>query len=184
MMQGLAKGTRRAMRRARRRRGTELNLVSMIDVLTVLVFFLLVNQIGVSVLGIELPGPPVTSAEPPPPQQDLSVVVREAGLTLADNGQPLAEYPRGDRGYEYTALVAKLVELKQAAPDDQRISLLLEPGIAYETLVALMDAVRADSSVAGASGTELFPQVSVGVAPVAAPDAPAPATDTPAGVTP
>lgn len=174
MMQGIAKNTRRAMRRAKRRRGTELNLVSMIDVLTVLVFFLLVNQIGVSVLGIELPGPPVASAEPPPEQQDLSVVVREGGLTLADNGQPLAEYPRGDRGYEYTALVAKLIELKQAAPEDKRISLMLEPGIPYEILVSLMDAVRADSSTPGSSGAELFPQVSVGVAPEAVP-VPAPA---------
>jgi biopolymer transport protein ExbD len=168
MMQGIAKNTRRAMRRAKRRRGTELNLVSMIDVLTVLVFFLLVNQIGVSVLGIELPGPPVASAEPPPEQQDLSVVVRESGLTLADNGAPLAEYPKTEQGYEYTALVAKLVELKQAAPNDQRISLMLEPGIAYETLVSLMDAVRSDSLSPGSSGAELFPQVSVGVAPEAA----------------
>ena len=171
MMQGIAKNTRRAMRRAKRRRGTELNLVSMIDVLTVLVFFLLVNQIGVSVLGIELPGPPVASAELPPQQQDLSVIVREGGLTLADNNAPLAEYPKTEAGYEYTALVAKLLELKQAAPDDKRISLMLEPGIAYETLVALMDAVRSDSSMPGSSGAELYPQVSVGIAPDAAPAA-------------
>ena len=169
MMQGIAKNTRRAMRRAKRRRGTELNLVSMIDVLTVLVFFLLVNQIGVSVLGIELPGPPVASAEPPPQQQDLSVIVREGGLTLADNNAPFADYPKTAGGYDYTALVTKLLELKQAAPDDKRISLMLEPGIAYETLVSLMDAVRSDSLRPGASGAELFPQVSVGVAPEAAP---------------
>lgn len=176
MMQGLAKNTRRAMRRAKRRRGGELNLVSMIDVLTVLVFFLLVNQIGVSVLGIELPGPPVASAEPPPPQQDLSVVVRGDGLTLADNGQPLQAWAKQGAAYDYAGLVAKLTELKSATPDDKRISLLLEPTVSYETLVALMDAVRTDPSAA----YELFPEVSVGVAPpaeAAAPAESAPATE-------
>lgn len=163
MMKGLAKSTRRAMRRARRRRGTELNLVSMIDVLTVLVFFLLVNQIGVSVLGIELPGPAVASADPPPAQQ-LSVVVRPDGLTLADQGRALARFERLDRGYDVAGLAARLVEIKTATPDDRRISLLLEPGIPYETLIALMDTVR---TTAGGDGTEyeLFPEVSVGVAP-------------------
>ncbi len=161
MMQGLAKNTRRAMRRARRKRGTELNLVSMIDVLTVLVFFLLVNQIGVSVLGVELPGPAAASSEPTPPQ-DLSVVVRADGLVLADNGQPIGRYPLLDGLFDFNGLAARLGELKQLTPDDSRISLLLEPGISYETLVTLMDAVRVDSAN---TDLPLFPDISVGVAP-------------------
>lgn len=167
MMQGLAKNTRRAMRRARRRRGAELNLVSMIDVLTVLVFFLLVNQIGVSVLGIELPGPAVASSEPPP-AQDLSVIVRADALVLANNSQPLATYAATDRGYDYDGLVDKLLELKRATPDDTRISLLLDPGIPYETLVTLMDAVRETTATTTVPAAQLFPDVSVGVAPAAA----------------
>ena len=55
MMQGISRETRRALRRVRRKRSTELNLVSMIDILTVLMFFLLVNSIGLSILGINLP---------------------------------------------------------------------------------------------------------------------------------
>jgi biopolymer transport protein ExbD len=166
MMQGIAKNTRRAMRRAKRRRGTELNIVSMIDVLTVLVFFLLVNQIGVSILGIDLPGPAVASAEPP--KQDLSVIVRPDALTLSDSGRPIGHFAHTDSGYDLAGLVTQLATLKQQTPDDDRISLLLEPGIPYETLVALMDAVRTDSTSAGANAAELFPEVSVGVAPPAA----------------
>ena len=56
-----ARRTRRLERHLKRGGNEELNIVSMIDVFAVLVFFLLVNQIGVSVLGIELPGPPVAS---------------------------------------------------------------------------------------------------------------------------
>jgi len=179
MMQGLAKNTRRAMRRARRRRGTELNLVSMIDVLTVLVFFLLVNQISVSVLGIELPGPAVASAAPPP-VQDLSVIVRPDSLTLANNNEPMATYARAERGYDYEALAAKLTELKRAAPDDTRIALLLDPAIPYEILVSLMDTVRQTTATVAEPAAELFPDVSVGVAPVAVADATIPPAETPA----
>jgi biopolymer transport protein ExbD len=136
-------------------------------VLTVLVFFLLVNQIGVSVLGIELPGPAVASAEPPP-VQDLSVIVRADSLTLANNGAPMETYGRSDRGYDYDGLVAKLTELKRATPDDTRISLLLDPGIPYETLVSLMDSVRETTATVAEPAAELFPDVSVGVAPPAA----------------
>ena len=44
MMHGLSRDTRRTLKRLlRRKRHSELNIVSMIDILTVLIFFLLVN---------------------------------------------------------------------------------------------------------------------------------------------
>lgn len=177
MMKGLVKSTRRAIRRARRNQGEDLNLVSMIDVLTVLMFFLLVNQLGISILGVELPGPPVATAEPPP-QQDLSVVVRPAGLTLADNGRTLNDFPRQEAGYDFAGLSMKLGELKLATPDDTRISLLLEPSIPYETLVTLMDTVREVPPRGAVGARELFPDISVGVAPPA--EAPPPGAADPA----
>lgn len=164
MMQGLAKNTRRAMRRARRRRGTELNIVSFIDILTVLVFFLLVNQISVSILGINLPD---ASAAPTELvlQQNLSVVVRPEAMILANNGNEIGRYARAGEGYELAGLTAQLQTLKDATPDDERITLLLEPGIPYEVLVALMDAVRSDLGDGSAPERALFPEISVGAAP-------------------
>jgi len=164
MMQGLAKNTRRAMRRARRRRGTELNIVSFIDILTVLVFFLLVNQISVSILGINLPD---ASAAPTELvlQQNLSVVVRPEAMILANNGNEIGRYARAGESYELAGLTTQLQTLKDATPDDERITLLLEPGIPYEVLVALMDAVRSDLGDGATPERLLFPEISVGAAP-------------------
>ena len=104
------------------------------------------------------------------------MIVRADTLTLANNGAPLETYGRSDRGYDYDGLVAKLIELKRAAPDDKRIALLLDPGIPYEILVSLMDSVRETTATVAEPAAELFPEVSVGVAPPAE----APAVEAPA----
>ncbi|MBU2479036.1 MAG: biopolymer transporter ExbD, partial [Gammaproteobacteria bacterium] len=59
--------------------------------------------------------------------------------------------------------------IKSRYPDKQDVTLLLEPDIAYDSLVQTMDAVRiADTVVAGnLVKVELFPQISVGDAPLA-----------------
>ncbi|MFT4048171.1 MAG: biopolymer transporter ExbD [Solimonas sp.] len=155
------------MRRARRRRGTELNIVSMIDILTVLVFFLLVNQIGVSILGINLPDASAAVTSEPPPQ-DLSVVVRPDALTLANNGEALASFARRGAEYDYAGLRGRLRELKAAQPDDRRISLLVDAGIPYQIVVTLMDTVRADPGDGHGAEAELFPDIAIGAAPAPA----------------
>lgn len=160
MQGGLLSDVQREIRRARRRQESELNLVSMIDVLTVLVFFLLINQLGVSVLGIELPGPAKTAAATPP--QELSVVVRGDGMTLANHGKPIAVFPRTGERYDLTALASKLEGLKKAVPDNTHISLMFTPDVPYQTLVMLMDTVRTSQT---AAATPLYPDISVGLAP-------------------
>jgi biopolymer transport protein ExbD len=163
MMQGLSRTLRRATRRARRKRATELNIVSMIDILTVLVFFLLVNALGVSILGINLP----SSTSTPPPQQpkDLKVIVRRDSLTLADAGGGLKQFPAVDGAYDLAALAALLAEVKDREPDEDKITLLLEPGVPYDTLVQVMDIVRIQPASPGHPQRDLFPQIGLGDAP-------------------
>lgn len=168
MMTGLSRDTRRAMRRARRKRGTELNIVSMIDILTVLVFFLLVNSIGVSILGINLPD---ANAKPPtPPPHSLAVVVRQSGLTVTDLGATLKTLPNTVEGYDLGGLRELMLQVKDRIPDEDKINLLLEPGVSYDVLVAVMDTVRSDN---GKTIRALFPAISLGDAPAAAPAPPA-----------
>lgn len=167
MMQGISRETRRALRRVRRKRSTELNLVSMIDILTVLMFFLLVNSIGLSILGINLPSDSTSVAEPPP--HSLAVVVRKGDFVLSDNGFAIRTVPlKADGAYDYDSLAALMRETKKQLPGESKITLLSEPGIAYEVLVSVMDAVRVDSAAVGPDTVELFPQISLGDAPPAA----------------
>ena len=67
MMQGLSRNMRRATQRARRKRATELNIVSMIDIFTCLVFFLLLTSTSVQTIrsprSLELPSS-VTMQQP------------------------------------------------------------------------------------------------------------------------
>ena len=166
MMQGISRETRRALRRVRRKRSTELNLVSMIDILTVLMFFLLVNSIGVSILGINLPNDSASAAEPPP--HNLAVVIRAGDLVLTDNGFAIRSIPLANGSHDYAALATLMRETKQRLPGESKITLLSEPGIAYDVLVSVMDAVRVDLAATGPDTVELFPSISLGDAPAAA----------------
>lgn len=166
MMQGISRETRRALRRAKKKRSTELNLVSMIDILTVLMFFLLVNSIGVSILGINLPNENASAAEPPP--HNLAVVIRAGDLVLTDNGFAIRSIPNRPDGHDFAALAELMKETKQRLPAESKITLLSEPGIAYEVLVSVMDAVRVDLTATGPDIVELFPLISLGDAPAAA----------------
>ena len=163
MMQGLSRNMRRATRRARRKRATELNIVSMIDILTVLVFFLLVNALGVSILGVNLP-----SSDATPPQQqpkDLKVIVRPDGLTVADAGGAVKDFPNANGAYDLHGLADLLSQIKDREPSEDKITLLLDPTVAYDTLVQVMDTVRVQPGSPGHPQRDLFPQIGMGDAP-------------------
>lgn len=172
MIHGLSSNARRTTRRLRRRRAGELNIVSMIDILTVLVFFLLVNQIGVSILGVNLPESAATPPKEPPKM--LSVIIRTQGLTLADSNGPIKELPAvvaadgTPNAYDLKGLTELLAQVKDRTPDENKITLLLEPGIPYDALVQVMDAVRSTVTPDGRAERELFPAISLGDAPASA----------------
>jgi biopolymer transport protein ExbD len=164
-MRGLSRSARRVIRREKRKKeGGELNLVSMIDILTVLVFFLLVNSTGVAILGINLPDANKI-AEPDVNKQPLVVVLRSSGLSLSEGATELGHYGDATEGFHYHDLTTRLVAVKDARPDETRITLLLEPTISHDALVQTMDAVRITTAEGGRTLRELFPNISLGDAP-------------------
>jgi biopolymer transport protein ExbD len=166
MMQGLSRNMRRVTRRVRRKRAMELNIVSMIDILTVLVFFLLVNATGVSILGINLP-----SSDSPPsdkPLKDLKVVVRMDGFTVADAGGPIKQFPATGGVFDYKSVNDLLGQIKDREPSEDKITLLMDPKVPYDVLVQVMDAVRLQAGTPGHPQRDLFPQIAMGDAPNAA----------------
>ncbi|MGH8528428.1 MAG: ExbD/TolR family protein [Nevskiales bacterium] len=167
----------RAARRLHRRHHQSLappgllNLTSMIDIFTVLLFFLLVYAAELaiftplSVLKLNLPGPQAQATPVTPPLQ-IEIVLRRAGMELLRNGASVQRIPRRKDGADYLALAQQLRQLKLESPVTREIVLRPEPQIAYEELVQVMDAARVGAPLSPApAGAELFPDIRIGDAP-------------------
>jgi biopolymer transport protein ExbD len=159
---------RKLMRR--QRRPSELQLVSMIDIFTVLVTFLLMTAIfsRTVVLDLRLPSNNTTLPELPK-GLNLEVIVHDDSLVIADRGSgPLHTLPNTAKGYDLDGLTEYLKFVKSRYPDKTEATILLEPQTPYDTLVQVMDRTRIVEVNAGLSTVqaELFPQVSIGDAPV------------------
>lgn len=159
------------------RKPSELQLVSMIDIFTVLVTFLLMTAVFSRTVILELKLPPANADfTPPPPGLQLEVVVRKDLLMVDDrNSGPLATFPNKDGDHDYAALSDYLQKVKSKYPDKTEATILLEPDTPYDVVVQTMDHIRVLEVNAGLSVQqyELFPDISIGDAP--AMDAAAPA---------
>jgi biopolymer transport protein ExbD len=164
----------------RQRKPSELMLVSMIDIFTVMVTFLLMTAVFSRTVILELKLPPANAEfTPPPPGLQLEVVVRQDSLQVDDrNSGPLASFPNHDGAYDYEALSRYLQLVKSKYPDKTEATVLLEPAIPYDVVVQVMDRTRVLEVNAGFNVVqyELFPDVSLGDAPASG--------GSPAGATP
>ena len=159
----------------RQRRPSELQLVSMIDIFTVLVTFLLMTAIFSRTVVLDLKLPANNASFPELPKGlNLEVIVRDATLTIADRGTgPLRVLPNTAKGYDLDGLTEFLKFVKSRYPDKTEASILLEPQTPYDTLIQVMDRTRVVEVNAGLSTVqaELFPDVSIGDAPIPIGDA-------------
>ena len=170
-MQTIGRSARMARHHKRHREAT-INLVSMIDMMTILVFFLLVHGGFIRLAVLELNLPSATS-EPrvETPAFELEITVREAAIEIGDRSTGLlSRVEKKDAGYDFAALTEYLRRLKQQFPEKEEATVLVEPQIAYDVVVAVMDRVRVaeerDATLNRVNRVELFPQVSVGDAPL------------------
>ena len=150
----------------------EINLVSMIDMMTILVFFLLVHGGFVRLAVLELNLPTAQSEATAQSQEfQLEVTVRETGIEVGDRATGLLNRidKTGD-DYHLEDLSAYLAQVKDQFPQKTDATLLLEPDISYELVVAVMDRMRETERVAEGDGqlvrADLFPEISLGDAPV------------------
>ena len=159
---------RRVMRH--QRRTAELLLVPMIDIFTVLVTFLLMTAVFSRTVILELKLPPSnTEYKEPPPGLQLEVTVRKDLLQVSDrNSGPLATFPNKAGDYDYDGLSSYLQLVKSKFPDKTEATILLEPNTLYDTVVQVMDHVRVFEVPNGLGTTqaELFPDISIGDAPI------------------
>ena len=124
------------------RKTAELLLVPMIDIFTVLVTFLLMTAVFSRITILELDLPSSASGAVSEPAFRLEVIVRKEGFELTNGSARIATIPRVNGAYDVKALSALALSLKQDYPDADDASVLLEPDIAYDHLIQVMDAIR------------------------------------------
>lgn len=155
-----------------RARAVHLNLVSLIDVFAVLVFFLLLSASlaadRLNTLGLDLPSQDQQPVEIKDPKQPLRVIVRAGGLEVRDTQDRSTRINASAQGQDYAKLAETLLAIKKSDPKSEQITLLLEPDVAYDVLVQVMDTARlGPGDAVFQNGTrEMFPQISIGDATV------------------
>jgi biopolymer transport protein ExbD len=169
-MQVIGRSARMA-RHHKRHEAADINLTSMIDMFTILVFFLLVHGgfVRLAILELNLPTSQ-TAAEDKPPEFALEITVREKGIEVGDRSTGLlSRIDKTGDDYHLDQLSTYLEKVKEQFPDKADATLLLEPDISYELLVAVMDRVRISNRRDERNillRNELFPEISIGDAPV------------------
>lgn len=161
-----ARRARRVRRQLRLQRDNELNIVSMIDVFAVLMFFLLVTSsisaARLNILALDLPAKSAVTIAKPETRPSIRLL-DDALLVDIGNGR-LQRLKKSEDGAQLAAL---LLAAKRRAPTQDGIDLLVAAEISYEEVVAVIDAMRLATPEAIAAGYpgELFPRLSIGEVP-------------------
>ncbi len=164
----------------------ELNLVPIMNLVTILIPFLLMASSFVTLAAIDstLPaiGPPSEPSDDEPEETlNLSIAITDQGYTIMGSDAVLkGDQPDGQKGptlpckrsgcdtpdsYDTKGLTEMLSEIKDRWDDEENVILVPESQIAYETLILTMDAAREDPSKTenGENGEsrkkQLFPNV-------------------------
>jgi biopolymer transport protein ExbD len=149
-----------------------LEVSAFINLIVVLVPFLLSTAVfsRIAVVDLTLPAKSSGVEQVKDGNLLLEVVVRQGGIEVGDkNGGLILAIPNAADGPDIATLSAEMLAVKKRFPDVAAASLLPEPGIPYDEIVQVMDAMRATKTANG--GTEvvdvdLFPAISIGDAPV------------------
>jgi len=159
--------------RSRHRETVELNITAFMNLMVILVPFLLITAVfsQVAILELNLPTDGTAADQPVEPELQLEITIRGASIDVGDRGTGLlAVIENTPGGYDFDELGAYLRRIKQRFPDKADATLLLEPEISYQTLVAVMDKVRVTEALDEQTNQvltyELFPEIAIGDAPV------------------
>ena len=151
-----------------------LEITAFINLIVVLVPFLLSVAVftHLAVIDLSLPAQSnerVQNLDPNKPLK-LEVIVRAKYVEVNDKhgGKIVDPIPNIASGPDVRTLSTTIKMIKEKFPQHDDASVLAEDSIPYESLVQVMDAVRAGQEVQGKDliVTDYFPNISVGDAPV------------------
>lgn len=159
----------------------ELDITSFMNLMIVLVPVLLMMMVFSRITVLELALPQLSEAsqsEIPEKEQRLELIVRANSIAVYyPQGYLVEDIAVTENGYDYAALQLVLRRIKQTLInkniDKKAATLLLEENTPYQVIVALMDTTRSyqDVLIASVVDAELFPEISLGDAPIVVNDA-------------
>ena len=157
-------------RRNRHRDIPELNITSFMNLMVVLVPFLLITAVFSRITILELSVPTASGgSQAVKPNFAIEVIVRKAGLELANGSSVVAAIPNQMGEYDLEKLTRILLRLKNDYPEKDDATVLMEPDIQYDHLIRVMDTLRETEIPEEGSGElrkmALFPKISIGDAP-------------------
>jgi len=134
----------------------DLNIVPMIDMMVILVFFLM-----------NLPASDAAAPLDLPKGLKLEVIIRPEDIVVNDrNSGPLKVLPNNSGALDLDGLSEFMRRVKSQYPDMTDATVLSSPSTSYDILVQVMDTVRVyQLPVAPYSKAELFSDISIGDAP-------------------
>jgi biopolymer transport protein ExbD len=152
-----------------RRHAAELDVTAFINLIVVLVPFLLSTAVftRLSVIDLSLPAQTSGVEQLKVDELKLEVVIRPDAIEVGDKiGGLIARLPNTPTGYDTASLAQIIEQLKAKFPQQGNATVLALPDTSYEVLVQVMDAVRERPAVAKTPATPLFPDISIGDAPL------------------
>ena len=146
----------------------DLNIVPMIDMMVILVFFLIFTAVfsRTNILQLNLPASSSTPMDLPKGLK-LEVIIRPTDLLVNDrNSGPLKVLANSAKGYDLDSLSTYMRQVKSQFPEMTDATILPGPQVSYDTLIQVMDTVRVyQLPVAPFSKAELFPDIAIADAP-------------------
>jgi biopolymer transport protein ExbD len=145
----------------------ELDVTTFMNLMVVLIPFLLATAVfsQVNIQELNLPTQAAGGAFPDTPLVTIEVMVRKSGLEIGDGKRITDTIARRDDKYDLAALSERLRDLKATYPQKQDVTVLLEPDIEYNDMIAVMDAVKVYQPKPATAAVILFPEVSIGDTP-------------------
>lgn len=147
----------------------ELDITTFLNLMVVLIPFLLISAVFSRVTIMELTVPTGAGGVAGKPNFTIEVIIRDLGLEIADGSNVIAAIPKKDAQHDMKKLSEILLRLKEEYPEKADATVLMEPMIAYDNLIQIMDAMRGtEIRTAGSVAmqrVELFPHISIGDAP-------------------
>ena len=155
-----------------RKEAAHLEITAFINLIVVLVPFLLSTAVFTRLSVIDLALPAQTNGQLEQLKAEdlkLEIVVRADALEVGDRiGGLIQRIPSTATGPDVKALQTLMQQIKTKFPDKADATVLAEPNTPYDTLVRVMDVVRAGHLAQGDKlvKAELFPNISIGDAPL------------------
>jgi len=165
----------RSRRRHRIKEDTDINITAFMNLMVILVPFLLITAVFSQITTLQLNLPPQQGGAADKNKKEklqLEVIIR------ADNSMIVADrkigrirtIPGKKEEFDLEMLVTVLKQVKVRSPKTKNITLLLDPDVAYNNLIQIMDSVRVVKTEKlnedDPEYAELFPAIAIGDAPL------------------